>query len=395
MRKIWKKSLAIVATSILAVSMLAGCGGNKSNVDKDGVTTVKVGVVGEYNDQWDTINQLLEKDKIKVELVKFSDYAIPNRALNDGEIDLNAFQHKAFLENDIKQKGYQLESIGDTVIAPLSIYNNKDKVSSVEEIKDGDIILWMNFRSDRAKQILRALTKEDFEEFPTYKFQNLKVYSFFPIDKDIKTNNFLEDINVTNPLGIYLSTLGITQARIAETEKYAHVTYFFDGMYNGKIDKCEKILIPSPKVETYDLKPEMSAIEVTKKAIHSMEKDTDFIFMNFANPDMVGHTGNLEATIKAVTTVDVCLERLYEVAEDNFYTMIILADHGNADIMLDEFNNPVTTHTTSKVPFIITDLNVELKKSGDLTNVAPTILEYMDIALPEEMANTPSLLIQK
>ena len=140
MRKIWKKSLAIVATSILAVSVLAGCGGNKSKVDEDGVTTVKVGVVGEYNDQWDTINQLLEKDKIKVELVKFSDYAIPNRALNDGEIDLNAFQHKAFLENDIKQKGYQLEAIGDTVIAPLSIYNNKDKVSSVEEIKDGDII---------------------------------------------------------------------------------------------------------------------------------------------------------------------------------------------------------------------------------------------------------------
>ena len=140
MRKIWKKSLAIVATSILAVSVLAGCGGSKSNVDKDGVTTVKVGVVGEYNEQWDTINQLLEKDKIKVELVKFSDYAIPNRALNDGEIDLNAFQHKAFLENDIKQKGYELEAIGDTVIAPLSIYNNKDKVSSVEEIKDGDII---------------------------------------------------------------------------------------------------------------------------------------------------------------------------------------------------------------------------------------------------------------
>ena len=125
----------------------------------------------------------------------------------------------------------------------------------------------------------------------------------------------------------------------------------------------------------------MSAIDVTKKAIQAMEKDIDFIFMNFANPDMVGHTGNLDATMKAVTTVDVCLERLYEVAEDNFYTMIILADHGNADIMLDEFGNPVTTHTTSKVPFIITDLNVELKKSGDLTNVAPTILEYMDIPL--------------
>ena len=165
-------------------------------------------------------------------------------------------------------------------------------------------------------------------------------------------------------------------------------------MYNGKIDKCEKILIPSPKVETYDLAPEMSATEITKKAISAMEKDTDFIFMNYANPDMVGHTGNLEATMKAVTTVDVCLERLYEVAKDNFYTLIILADHGNADIMLDESGNPVTTHTTSKVPFIITDTNVKLKSSGDLSNVAPTILEYMDIAIPDEMIDTPSLLIK-
>ena len=276
----------------------------------------------------------------------------------------------------------------DEFLYPLIINPN-------ETIKDGDILLWMNFRSDRGKQIIRTFTDHNFEEFPIYTYHDLNVYSFFPLDKDIKTLNFLEDIHVTNPLGIYLSSLGLTQARIAETEKYAHVTYFFDGMYNGKIEKCEKILIPSPKVETYDLKPEMSAIEVTKKAIHAMEKDTDFIFMNLANPDMVGHTGNLEATIKAVTTVDVCLERLYEVAKDNFYTMIILADHGNADIMLDEFGNPVTTHTTSKVPFIITDTNVSLKKSGSLVNVAPTILEYMDIALPEEMANTPSLLIQK
>ena len=164
-------------------------------------------------------------------------------------------------------------------------------------------------------------------------------------------------------------------------------------MYNGKIEKCDKVLIPSPKVETYDKKPEMSAAEITKKAINAMEKDTDFILVNFANPDMVGHTGNLEATMKAVTTVDVCLERLYEVAKDNFYTMVILADHGNADIMLDEFNKPVTTHTISRVPFIITDTNVELKKIGDLTQVAPTILEYMDIALPEEMNETKSLIV--
>ncbi len=261
-------------------------------------------------------------------------------------------------------------------------------------IKDGDILLWMNFRSDRGKQILRTFTNPNFPEFKTYHYENLSVYSFFPLDKDINTQNILEDIEVTNSLGKYLSTLDITQARIAETEKYAHVTYFFDGMYNGKIDKCDKILIPSPKVETYDLQPEMSATEITKKTINAMEKDTDFIFMNFANPDMVGHTGNLEATMKAVTTVDVCLGRLYEVAKDNFYTMFILADHGNADIMLDESENPVTTHTTSKVPFIITDSNVKLKTSGDLSNVAPTILEYMDIAIPDEMVDTPSLLIK-
>lgn len=278
------------------------------------------------------------------------------------------------------------KNLTDEFIYPLIV--NPENI-----IKDGDIILWMNYRSDRAKQIMRAFKGENFESMPTYKYENLDVYSFFPIDNDIKTKNFLEDIDVTNPLGIYLSTLGISQARIAETEKYAHVTYFFDGMYNGKIDKCDKILVPSPKVETYDLQPEMSATEVTKKAINAMEKDTDFIFMNFANPDMVGHTGNLDATMKAVTMVDICLQRLYEVAEDNFYTMFILADHGNADIMLDEFNNPVTTHTTSQVPFIVTDPSINLKKSGDLTNVAPTILEYMDIALPIEMQETESLII--
>lgn len=261
-------------------------------------------------------------------------------------------------------------------------------------IKDNDIIIWMNYRSDRAKQIIKTFTDSNFEKFQTYKYSNLKIYSFFPIDKDIPTISILEDINVTNPLGLYLSSLGLSQARIAETEKYAHVTYFFDGMYNGKINKCDKILIPSPKVESYNLKPDMSAAEVTKKAISAMEKDTDFIFMNFANPDMVGHTGDLEATMKAVTMVDICLERLYEVAKDNFYTLFILADHGNADMMLDEFNNPITTHTLSKVPFIITDTNVKLEKSGDLTNVAPTILDYMDIALPEEMADTQSLIIK-
>lgn len=311
--------------------------------------------------------------------------------------DTNYDRTKIYYDLITKGVGIKAKSATDGI---LSLYkkNVTDEflypviINPENVIKNGDIVIWFNYRSDRAKQILHSLTDKEFKEFTRCKLSDLEIYSFFPIDKDIKVNNFLEDIDVINPIGRYLSTLGLTQARIAETEKYAHVTYFFDGMYNGKIEKCDKILIPSPKVDTYDLKPEMSAVDVTKKAISSMEKDIDFIFVNFANPDMVGHTGNLEATMKAVTTVDICLQRLYEVAMDNFYTMIVLADHGNADIMLDELNGPVTTHTISPVPFIITDENVVLKKKGDLTQVAPTILEYMDIALPEEMSQTLSLI---
>lgn len=259
-------------------------------------------------------------------------------------------------------------------------------------IEDNAAILWMNYRTDRAKQILSSFVQSNFQEFSIIPMPNLKVYSFLPIDPKIKTKNFLMRDVINNPLGVYLSQLGLTQARIAETEKYAHVTFFFDGESNVSLEGCQKFLIPSPKVATYDLKPEMSAIDVTKKCVQCMEKDYDFIFMNYANPDMVGHTGNLDATIKACITIDMCLKVLKEKADENFYTMVILADHGNADQMLDEKGNAITTHTTSLVPFIITDKKIELKEGGDLTNVAPTILEYMDIAIPKEMKNTESLI---
>ena len=278
------------------------------------------------------------------------------------------------------------KKITDEFINPLLI--NKDGL-----IKNGDTLIWTNFRADRARQILASLTDQNFEEFATYKMPDLNVYSFLPVDKKIKTINFIPEEGVINPLGIYLSNLGITQARIAETEKYAHVTYFFDGMYEGKIEKCDKFLLPSPKVATYDLEPQMSAIAVTKKVIACMEKDYDFILVNYANPDMVGHTGNLEAAVKACMTVDICLGKLLEVAEENFYKVIVLSDHGNIDTMLDENNEPVTTHTLAKVPFVITDNNVELKKSGTIAEVAPTILDYMDIAKPKEMFETESLMI--
>ncbi len=259
-------------------------------------------------------------------------------------------------------------------------------------IHNKDTILWMNFRTDRAKQILECFTNKDYNNFPVISYNELGVYSFIPIDPKIKTISFLEEQIVENPLGIYLSKLGLTQARIAETEKYAHVTYFFDGEYNGTVENCTKVLVPSLKVKTYDEDPRMSAVEVTKKAIACMERDLDFILVNFANPDMVGHTGNFDATVKAIMTVDICLGKLIEEAENNFYKVIVTADHGNADMMLDAENHKVTTHTLSKVPFLITDESVTLKEEGDLTNIAPTILDYMDIARPKEMKETESLL---
>lgn len=266
------------------------------------------------------------------------------------------------------------------------------KTKDFQGIRDGDAVLWMNYRTDRAKQIVASFVQNSFEDFAIVPMPNLKVYSFLPIDPKIKTRNFLERSKITNPLGVYFADLGLTQARIAETEKYAHVTYFFDAESNASLSGCQKFLIPSPKVATYDLKPEMSAIEVTKKCVACMEKDYDFILVNYANPDMVGHTGNLDATVKACVTVDLCLKMLYEKAQENFYTLIVLADHGNADQMLDAQGHPVTTHTTSLVPFLITDEKVVLKEKGDLTNVAPTILEYMDITVPKEMRESGSLI---
>ena len=279
------------------------------------------------------------------------------------------------------------ENITDEYLPPIKTRNFKP-------IRNGDILIWMNYRTDRAKQIISSFTVKGFDEFGILDMSRTKVYAFLPIDNKIKTNNFIASNIIENPLGVYLSKLGLSQARVAETEKYAHVTYFFDGESNASLEGCQKFLIPSPKVATYDLKPEMSAVEVTKKVVQCLEKDYDFILVNYANADMVGHTGNLEATRKAVTTIDLCLKLLKEKADENFYTLILTADHGNADMMLDETGGIVTTHTISKVPFIITDEKVKLKEQGDLSNIAPTILEYMDIAIPKEM-DAESLIIEK
>ncbi len=264
------------------------------------------------------------------------------------------------------------KGVTDEFLIPM-LLNNKGI------IKSGDTVFWLNFRADRAKQITKFLTSSD-----------ISVYSFLEIDEDSLVKPLIKDDGVINSLGVYLSNLGLSQARIAETEKYAHVTYFFDGGKDLELDKCDRFLIPSPKVATYDLQPEMSAYSVTQKVIDSMEDDYDFILVNYANPDMVGHTGDLEATIKAIKVVDNCLGKLLSVAEDNFYTVVLLADHGNADVMIDKDGNKVTTHTTNLVPFVINDKKVRLN-NGDLTQVAPTILKYMNISVPKEMRGTKDL----
>ncbi len=279
------------------------------------------------------------------------------------------------------------KNITDEFIKPIKTSNSL--------VKNGDVLIWMNYRADRSKQILSTLVNFDtFDAFLVKDMSDLTVFSFFEIDKKIKTNTLVKKIEIKHPLGLYLSELDFTQARIAESEKYAHVTYFFDGGYDGKIEKCDKFHIASPAVATYDLKPEMSCVEVTKKVISAMNSDYDFILVNFANPDMVGHTGNMEAATKACMAIDLCLGKILERADDNFYKVILLADHGNADTMINSDGSICTTHTTSKVPFIIVDNKIKLKESGSLVNVAPTILDYMDIAIPEEMKETDSLLIE-
>ena len=209
------------------------------------------------------------------------------------------------------------KNITDEFLSPMVIDNKS-------LIKNGDVLIWLNYRADRAKQILAAFKDSLFDGFKTYNMNNLELYSFLPIDKEIPTMNFIEEQKITNPLGLYLSDLGLTQARIAETEKFPHVTYFFDGGYNGKIPKCSEFHIPSPNVATYDLKPEMSAVGVTKKCIECMVQDYDFILVNFANPDMVGHTGVYDAAVKACMAIDLCLSKIIEKAEENFYKVIIL-----------------------------------------------------------------------
>lgn len=253
------------------------------------------------------------------------------------------------------------------------------------KIAENDSIIWANFRPDRAIQILRSLVDPNFDGFDRKIFNNLYLTTMMYVSDDIKSDIAFKKEIIDNTLGIYLSKLGKKQLRIAETEKYAHVTYFFDGGRDLDLNLCDRVLIPSPKVATYDLKPEMSAREITSNLLEKMDNNYDFIFLNFANGDMVGHTGNYDMTKKAIETIDEMIGKLYKKCMEDEYLFIITADHGNAEEMIDENGNIVTSHTTNLVPFIVTDKNLNIDNVNKLSDIAPFVLNYMNLNLPDEM----------
>ena len=255
-------------------------------------------------------------------------------------------------------------------------------------IKEGDVVIFFNYRNDRAKEITTVLTQQDMPEQGMATIKDLQYYCMTPYDASFKGVHILFDKeNVNNTLGEYLSSLGKKQLHIAETEKYAHVTFFFNGGRETPYDGEDRILVPSPKVATYDLKPEMSAYEVKDKLVEAIGTEKyDFIVVNYANGDMVGHTGVYDAIEKAVVAIDACVKDTVEAAKAHGYEVIIIADHGNADHALNEDGTPNTAHSLNPVPCVYVTENKAAKISnGILADVAPTLLHLMGLAQPAEM----------
>jgi 2,3-bisphosphoglycerate-independent phosphoglycerate mutase len=278
--------------------------------------------------------------------------------------------------------------VTDEFIKPIIAVDENNK--PLTTIQEGDVVLCFNFRTDRGREITMALTQQDFHEQNMYKL-NLYYVTLTNYDDSFKGVKVIFDKdNLENTLGEIVSKANKKQIRIAETEKYPHVTFFFSGGREDVFPGESRLMCPSPKVATYDLQPEMSARDIRDKIIPELEKKSaDFICLNFANPDMVGHTGVFEAAVKAVETVDQCNEAVTEVARKNGYAIIIIADHGNADKMINEDGTPNTAHTTNLVPCILVDDDYKGKlKDGKLGDLAPTILTLMGVAIPKEMTGT-------
>ena len=297
---------------------------------------------------------------------------------------VNGIGKKATNATNAIQESYN-QGITDEFIKPISIVDTND--NPVATIQNDDVVIFFNFRTDRGRQLTQALSQQDFHEYNMHKL-NLHYVTMTNYDNTFKKVNVIypkEDLN--NTLGEILEKHHKKQIRIAETEKYPHVTFFFSGGREAEFDGEKRIMCPSPKVPTYDLQPEMSAKDITNAIVPELNKqETDFICLNFANTDMVGHTGIMEAAIKAAETVDSCLKEVVTSAQENNYTCIIIADHGNSETMINEDGSPNTAHTTNPVPIIIVDSDIKSVNNGVLANIAPTVLKLIGIEKPTIMS---------
>lgn len=321
------------------------------------------------------------------------------RTMKAYECLTNDNYNKKHQENILKViKNYYEKDIYDEFIIPTRVNQGK--------IEEGDCIICFNFRPDRMRQLAQALYSTSFEGFTRKRISGINMVTFTEYDNKLSTPIVFKKTKNQNFLGEVISEKGFKQFRLAETEKYAHVTYFFNGGREAPFPGEDRGLIASPKVSTYDLMPKMSANCITKKLIKTIKENIyEFIVVNYANPDMVGHTGKLKVAKKAVETVDTCIAKLLQSMDKNKKTKIIItSDHGNADIMFDKNNEPCKSHTKNLVPFIIVDLKTYLKKTqegkktklkdqGSLADIAPTILHLLQIEQPDVMNG--KCLIQK
>ena len=284
-------------------------------------------------------------------------------------------------------ESYQ-EGITDEFLAPLVVTDAQGQAKV--KLEEGDVVLFFNFRTDRGRQLTQALSQQP---FPEHQMQPLDLHyvTLTNYDATFKNVNVIFDKeNIKDTLGETLAKVGKSQVRIAETEKYPHVTFFFNGGREAPFEGEERILCPSPKVATYDLKPEMSAFEIRDAIIEKIKKDTpNFICLNFANPDMVGHTGSMEAAIKACEVVDQCAQNVIETALQHNYVSIVIADHGNCETMINPDGSPNTAHTTNPVPVILVDPEHKKITNGILGDIAPTVLKLMDVPQPKTMTQKP------
>ena len=304
-----------------------------------------------------------------------------NRVKEAYDLLVNGIGKKATDMVQAMQESYD-EGVTDEFIKPI-VNANLDGT-----IKEGDVVIFFNYRNDRAKELTVVLTQQDMPEEGMKTIPGLQYYCMTPYDASFKgVHVIFPKENVQNTLGEFLANNGKTQLHIAETEKYAHVTFFFNGGRETPYENEDRILVPSPKVATYDLKPEMSAYEVKDKLVAAIEtKKYDFIVVNYANGDMVGHTGVYEAIEKAVVAIDNCVKDTVEAAKANDYEVIIIADHGNADHALNADGTPNTAHSLNPVPFVYVTKNQKAKvENGVLADVAPSILHIMGMSQPADM----------